>query len=88
MVTSNTNSPKLKLGQGVLHGGLYPLHSDMVNMHNLTPTIEEVMEFQRGLNVKLILENFLNLEIGFPSFVWSFETNTSQSPYFFRFAHL
>jgi hypothetical protein len=55
MVTSNTNPPELKHGQGILHGGLYPLHSDLVNMHNLTPTVQEVMEFQRGLNVKLIL---------------------------------
>jgi hypothetical protein len=39
MVTSNTNPPELKLGQGVLHGGLYPLHSDLVNMHNLTPPV-------------------------------------------------
>jgi hypothetical protein len=58
-VTSNKNPPELKLGQGVFHGGLYPLHSDLISMHNLTPTIGEVMEFQRGLNVKVILENFL-----------------------------
>jgi hypothetical protein len=50
-VTSNTNPPVHKLGQGVLHGGLVPLHYDLVNMHNLTPTIKEVMEFQRGLNI-------------------------------------
>jgi hypothetical protein len=48
MVTSNTNPPELKLGQGVLHGGLYPLHYDLVNMHNITPTVEEVMKFQKG----------------------------------------
>jgi hypothetical protein len=47
-VTSNTNPPELKLAQGVLHGGLYPLRSDIVNMHNLTPTIQEVMEFQNS----------------------------------------
>jgi hypothetical protein len=58
MVTSNTNPPELKLGQGVLHGGIYPLNSGMVNRYNLTPTVEEVMEFQRELNVKIILENF------------------------------
>jgi hypothetical protein len=54
-VTSNTNPPELQLGQGVLHDSLYPLNSDLVNMHNVTPTVEEVIEFQRGLNVKLIL---------------------------------
>jgi hypothetical protein len=58
MVTSNTNPPELKLGQGVLHGGLYPLHSDLVDMRNLTPNVKEVMEFQGGINVKLIPENF------------------------------
>jgi hypothetical protein len=79
-VTSNTNPPVHKLGQGVLHGGLVPLHYDLVNMHNLTPTIKEVMEFQRGLNIKLIMENFVSLEISFPSSVWTLETNTSQPP--------
>jgi hypothetical protein len=34
-VTTNTNLPYLKLGQGVLHGGLQTLHSDLVDMHNL-----------------------------------------------------
>jgi hypothetical protein len=58
MVTSNTNPPELKLRQGVLHGGLYPLHSDLVDMHNLTPNVKEVMEFQGGINVKLIPKNF------------------------------
>jgi hypothetical protein len=60
MVTSNTNSLELKLGEGVLHDDLYPLHTDLVDKHNLTPTAEEVMEFQRGLNVKLILKKFLS----------------------------
>jgi hypothetical protein len=77
MVTTNTNPLELKLGQGVLYGGLHPLHSDLVNMHNLTPTVKEVMGFQRGLNVKLILENFLSLEINFPSSIWTLEIDTS-----------
>jgi hypothetical protein len=47
MVTSNTNPPEVKLGQGVLHGCLYPLNSDLINMHNLTPTVKEVTEFQK-----------------------------------------
>jgi hypothetical protein len=79
-VTSNTNPPELKLGQRVLLGSLCPFHSDLVNMHNLTPIVEEVMEFQRGLNVKLILENFASLEISFPSSVWTLETNTCEPP--------
>jgi hypothetical protein len=44
-VTTNMNPPELKLGQGLLHGGLQTLLSDLVDMHRLTPKIEEVMEF-------------------------------------------
>jgi hypothetical protein len=46
----------LKLGQGVLHDGLKILLFDVVDMHRLNPTIEEVMEFQRRLSVKRNLE--------------------------------
>jgi hypothetical protein len=77
-VTSNTNPPEIKLEQGVLHGGLYPLHSDLFDMHNLTPTVEEVMEFQRGLNVKLTLKNFVSLKISFLSSIWTIEINIFQ----------
>jgi hypothetical protein len=58
MVSSNTNPPELKLGHEVIHGRVYPLHSDLVNMNILTLNVEQVMEFQRGLIVKPILENF------------------------------
>jgi hypothetical protein len=44
-VPSNTNLLELKLGQVVLHGGVYHLYYDLVNMHNLTLTFKEVMEF-------------------------------------------
>jgi hypothetical protein len=44
-VTSNTNPLELKLGQVVLHGGVYHLYYDLVNMHNLTPTFKEVIKF-------------------------------------------
>jgi hypothetical protein len=46
----------LKLGQGVLHDGPQILLFDVVDVHRLNPTIEEVMEFQRGLSVKQNLE--------------------------------
>jgi hypothetical protein len=61
-VTSNTNPPELKLGQRVLHGGLKALQSDMTHMDSLSPKIQEVMEFQIRLVVKLKLENFLSPE--------------------------
>jgi hypothetical protein len=51
-VTTIADPPDLKLRQRVLHGDLQTLRSDLVDMHKLTPKIEEVMEFQRRLIVK------------------------------------
>jgi hypothetical protein len=51
-VTIIADPPDLKLRQRVLHGDLQTLRSDLVDMHKLTPKIEEVMEFQRRLIVK------------------------------------
>jgi hypothetical protein len=39
----------------MLHGDLQYLHYDLVDMHKLSPKIQEIMEFQRRLNVKQIL---------------------------------
>jgi hypothetical protein len=50
-VTSHINPPELKLGQGILHVDLQTLYSDLVDMHNLSPKIEGVIEFQKGLSV-------------------------------------
>jgi hypothetical protein len=53
---TNINPLVLKHGQCVLHDGLQILLFDVVDMRRLNPTIEEVMEFQRGLSVKRNLE--------------------------------
>jgi hypothetical protein len=53
------NPSKLHFGQEVLHGDLKRLKYDLSNMHTLTHKMKEDIEFQRGINVKLILENFL-----------------------------
>jgi hypothetical protein len=60
--SSNINPPKLKLGQGVLHGDLQTLPSNIVDKHSLTLKIEEVKKFQRRLSVKQNLKKFLSLE--------------------------
>jgi hypothetical protein len=52
------NRPEIHFGQGVLHGDLHSLQYHLVDMHKLCLKIDEVMEFQRWLIVKLILENF------------------------------
>jgi hypothetical protein len=54
-MTSNTNPPKLKLGQEVIHGDLQIMCCDLVDMRRLTPNIEEVMKFQRRLSILLNL---------------------------------
>jgi hypothetical protein len=51
------NPLKLHFGQEVLHGDLQCLNYDLVDIHKLSPKIDEVMEFPRKLNVKQILEN-------------------------------
>jgi hypothetical protein len=54
VATAIENSPELDCGQGVLHGALQTLHYDHVDMHNLTPTIEEVIAFTKWLSGKQI----------------------------------
>jgi hypothetical protein len=46
-VPSITSTPLYQSRQGVLHDGLQILLFDVVDMHRLNPTIEEVMEFQK-----------------------------------------
>jgi hypothetical protein len=40
------NPPELNFGWEVLHGDLKAFQYDMVGMHNLTPKIQQLMEFQ------------------------------------------
>jgi hypothetical protein len=55
IATPIVNPPELHFGQEMLHGDLQYLHYDLVDMHKLSPKIQEIMEFQRRLNVKQIL---------------------------------
>jgi hypothetical protein len=54
--TTIANPPELNFGQEVLHGDLHCLIYVLANMHELTPKIQEGMDFQIWLIVKLILE--------------------------------
>jgi hypothetical protein len=47
-------APELHFGQGVLHGDLQRLDSDLGDMNTPTPKIKKDIEFQRGLIVKLL----------------------------------
>jgi hypothetical protein len=44
----------------VLHGALRILHYDLIDMHNLTPIIQEVIAFTNWLSDKQILGNVLS----------------------------
>jgi hypothetical protein len=43
--TAIANPPELNFGLGGLHGALKTLHYDLIDMHKLTPNIEEVISF-------------------------------------------
>jgi hypothetical protein len=44
----------MNCGQGVLHGALQTLKYDLIDMHKLTPKIQEVMAFTKWLTDKQI----------------------------------
>jgi hypothetical protein len=54
VATPIANPPELNFGQGVLHGALQTLHYDLIDMHNLTPDIQEVIAFTKWLSDKQI----------------------------------
>jgi hypothetical protein len=45
IATSIANPPELNFERGVLHGALQTLHYDLVDMHKITPNIQEVVAF-------------------------------------------
>jgi hypothetical protein len=53
---TSTISSSLKPGQGVLQCDLQSLHYKLVDMHKITPNIQEVMEFPNWLSVKQNLQ--------------------------------
>jgi hypothetical protein len=52
------NPSKLHSGQEVLHGELQILYYVLGDMNTLTLKIKEYIEFQKGINVKLIPKKF------------------------------
>jgi hypothetical protein len=47
-----TNSSGVELGKGVFHSVLQSLYYNILDMHKLTPNIQEVMAFPMWLSVK------------------------------------
>jgi hypothetical protein len=52
IATAIANPPELNFGRGVLHGALQTLHYDLIDMHMLTPNIQEVIAFPNWLIAK------------------------------------
>jgi hypothetical protein len=53
---TSTISSGLKPGQGLLHYDLLSLHYNLVDIHKLTPNIQEVMAFSNWLSVQQNLQ--------------------------------
>jgi hypothetical protein len=52
VATAIANPPELSFGLGVLHGALQTLDYDLIDMHKLTPNIQEVIAFTKWLSDK------------------------------------
>jgi hypothetical protein len=52
IATTIANPLEINFGLGVLHGDLQTLHYDIIDIHNLTPNIQEVIVFPNWLSVK------------------------------------
>jgi hypothetical protein len=71
VATAIANPPDLNFGRAVLHGALQILHYDLIDMHKLTPKIQEVIAFTKWLSDNQILRNVLY------SHIWTLGTNAS-----------
>jgi hypothetical protein len=64
----------------VLHCVLQSLYYNIVDMHKLTPNIQEVMAFPNWLSIKQNLRKLPSLESVLCSPIWTLETNASLAP--------
>jgi hypothetical protein len=65
VATAIENSPELNCGQGVLHGALQTLHYDHIDMHKLTPKVQEVIAFTKWLTDKQIQQKNVVWNLGY-----------------------
>jgi hypothetical protein len=77
-----TVSSGLELGQGVVHCGPQSFNHNMINMHNLTPNILDVISFSNWLSVKQNYAETASLESGLHSHIWTLGTNAFLAPNF------
>jgi hypothetical protein len=71
----------------VLHGALQTLHYDLIDMHKLTPKIQEVIAFTMWLIDKQI-QRKRGLESRLHSHLWTLGTIVSPAPNFMQICTL
>jgi hypothetical protein len=85
VATAIENSPELNCGQVVLHGAVQTFHSDHIDMHKLTPKIQEVIAFTMWLTDKQIsAKNVPSLKSGLHSYLWTLGTIVSPAQNFMQ----
>ena len=82
VATAIANQPEFNFGQGMLHGALQTLNYDLIDMHKLTPNIQEVIAFIMWLSVKQKSTETVCLESVLYSPIRALGTNTSLAPNF------
>jgi hypothetical protein len=87
VATAIADPPELNFGRGVLHGALQTLHYDLIDMHMLTPNIQEVIAFTKWLSDKQI-QRKCGLESGLHSHIWTLGTNVYLAPNFMKICTL
>jgi hypothetical protein len=83
VATAIGTSPELNCGQGVFHCSLQTFLYDHIDMHKLTPKIEEVISFTMWLSDKQISAK-RGLESGLHSHIWTLGTNVSPARNFMQ----
>jgi hypothetical protein len=86
--TAIANTPELNCGQGVLDGALQTLHYHLIDMHKVTPKIQEVIAFTKWLTDKQISAKTCSLESGLHSHLWTLGTIVSPAPNFMQICTL
>jgi hypothetical protein len=78
-----TISSGLELGQGVFHCVLQSLYYNLVDMHKLTPNIQEVMTFPNWLGVKQNLQKLQSLQSVLYSPIWTIVDHATRNNFSF-----
>jgi hypothetical protein len=88
VATAIETPPELNFGQGVFHCALQTLHCDLIDIHKLTPKIQEVIAFTRWLTDKEIQQKCAVWNVGYIAIFGPLEQLSPQLQILCKFAHL